>query len=67
MIKFVESKNLGTPPAGRVGRRTAGRLGGAGRQDGTPTDRLGQETTVPRAFQGIEDNCPEQLFGSTNK
>ena len=24
-------------------------------------------TTVSRFFQGIENNCPEQLYGSTNK
>ena len=45
--------------------RAAGQ-GGAG-QDGTPTDWFAQETTVPRALQSIEDNCPGHLFGSTNK
>ena len=43
----------------------AGR-GGAG-QNGTPTDRLAQETSDPRNLQGIEHTCPERLFRSTNK
>ena len=46
---------------GRVGagRRMAG-------PEGTSTFRLAQETCVPRAHQGTEDNCPERLFASTN-
>ena len=41
-----------------AGRRMAG-------PEGTSTVRLAQETFVPRAHQGTEDNCPERLFGST--
>ena len=33
--------------------------GGAGRD----ADECTQETTVPLALQGIEDNCPERFFG----
>ena len=43
-------------------RRTAGRLGGAG-----PAGLFAQDTNVPRALEGIEDNCLERLFESTNK
>ena len=55
--KFVESKTL--THNGRVGSGGARRGGWAGQawQDGTPT---GQDTTGPRALQGIEDNCLEQ-------
>ena len=49
-----------------LGRRTVGRRSGAG-QDGTPTERFAQETTVFHTFQGIEDKCLERLSGSTNK
>ena len=56
------------PWAGRGGAAPGGAtgLGWAG-QDGTPTGRFAQEATVPVALQGIENNCPECLFGSTNK
>ena len=63
---YCRIQNPSIARAGRVGRCTAGRRGWAG-QDGTPTDRSAKETTVPRTFQGIEGNCPERLFGSTNK
>ena len=36
------------------------------RQNGMPTDRFAQETNDHLASQGIEDHCPELLFGSTN-
>ena len=55
-------QNPDTPRASRVARRTAGRLGGAG-----SAGLFAQDTNVPRDFGGIEDNCPERLFGSTNK
>ena len=53
---------------GRVGsgRRTAGLWGGVGRV-GTPAGVSAQETTDTLAVQGFDDNCPERLFGSTNK
>ena len=44
----------GGPGQGSTGG--AAGQGGAG-QDGTPTGRFDQETTVPVALQGIEDNC----------
>ena len=46
--------------------RTAGRRGGAG-QDGTPTKRFAQETSVPRTLRGIENTSPERLSRRTNK
>ena len=54
---------------GRVGSGGARRgvCAGRARQDGTPTGMFAQETTVTRSLQGIEDNCPEHLFGSTDK
>ena len=56
---------------GRLGRGGGwrggwARRGGAG-QDGTPMGRSAQEMTDPLARKGIEDNCPERLFGSTDK
>ena len=62
-------QNTNIPRAGRGGAANgeAARRGGAG-QDGTPTGRFAQEKTVLFvAFQGIVDNCPERLFGSTEK
>ena len=63
----VESKNGhttgGSGPAAHGG--AAGR-GGPGRM-GRRRVLFAQNTTVPRARQGIEDNCPEHLFGRTNK
>ena len=59
-------QNPDTPRVGSGGARRGGWAGRA-RQDWTPTGLFAQDTTVPRALQGIEDNCPEQLFGSTNK
>ena len=32
----------------------------------TPTGRFSQETTVPLALQGIDDNCHDRLFSKTN-
>ena len=54
--------------AGRVGAAhgQAAGWGGAG-QDGTPTNRFAQGTTVSSTRQGIEHTCPERLFRSTNK
>ena len=67
MLLFVETKTR--THYGRVGSRGAQRGGWArrARQDGTPTGFSAQDTTVPRVLQGIEDNCPEHLLGSTNK
>ena len=64
---LVESKTR--THHGRVESGGARRGGWAGRarQDGTPTCLFAQDTTVPRALQGIEDNRPEHLFGSANK
>ena len=47
-------QNPDIPRAGLVGR-TAGRGGGA-RQDGTPTEQIANETSVPRNPQCIEQN-----------
>ena len=65
--RFVESKTR--KHHGRVGSGGARRGGWAGRarQGESPTGLIAQDTTVPRALQGIEDNCPEHLLGSTNK
>ena len=54
---------------GRVGSGGAQRGGWArrARQNGTPTGLSAQDTTVTRVPQGIENNCPEHLFRSTNK
>ena len=54
---------------GRAGRAAHGGVAGrsGARQFGTPTDPFAQKTTDHPAPQGIEDNCPERLFGSTNK
>ena len=46
---------------GRVGSgRPAGQRGGAG-QGGTPTEQFAQETSGPRAFQGMDDKSPDHL------
>ena len=62
--------NCSIKPAESKTRTYYGRVG-AGRRmagpEGTSTVRFAQETSVPRAHQGNEDNCPERLFGSTNK
>ena len=64
-------QNPDIPQAGRVGAPggAAGR-GRAGRRmagsEETSTVRFAQETSVPRAHLGNEDNCPERPFGSTN-
>ena len=66
-IEPVESKTrTHHERVGSGGARWGGWAGRA-RQDGTPTGLSAQDTNVPRALQGIEDNCPEHLFGSTNK
>ena len=61
-------QNPDIPQAGRGGAAHGGAAmrDGAG-QDGTSTGRFAQETTDPLALKGIEDNCPERLFASTNK
>ena len=66
MICRIQKPDI--PRAGRGGAAHGGAAGrgGAG-QDGTPTGRFAQEPTVHLAPQGIEDNCPERQFGSTNK
>ena len=62
----IQSQHI--PRACRVGAAHGGAAGrGGSGQDGTPTDRFAQETTVPRTLQGIEQTCPERLFRSTNK
>ena len=66
---LVESKTRTYVPRAGGGGAAHGEAagpGGAG-QDGMPAGRFAQETTDPLAYQGIEDNCPERLFGSTNK
>ena len=55
-----------TGESGRGSARQGGRRGGAG-QDGKPTGRFAQETTVPLASQRNVDNCPEFLSGNKNK
>ena len=46
------------PQAGRGGAAHGGAAGpGRAGQDGTPTGRFAQETTVPLARQCIEDTC----------
>ena len=45
----------GARRSGGAGRGRAGQ--GGAEQDGTPTDRFAQETTVPVALPGIEDNA----------
>ena len=63
--ELVESKTQ--TYHGRVASgRTAGRRSGTA-QDGTPTERFAQETSVPRTPQGIEDTSPERPPRSTNK
>ena len=61
-------QNPDIPLADRFGAAQSGAAGRGGTgQDRTPTGRFAQDTTVPLAPQGIEDNCPERLLGSTNK
>ena len=59
------------PDIQRAERFGAAQSGAAGRsgtgQDRTPTGRFAQDTTDPFAPQGIVDNCPQRLLGSTNK
>ena len=55
-----------TGGSGRPGARRAAGRGRAG-QDGMPTGRFAQETTVPLAPSTVEDNCFERPPGSTNK
>ena len=71
-VKFFMQGMSGKNPAiPRVGRfraahgRPAGQ-GGAG-QGGRPTDRFGQETTDPFAFESTVHNCAKQNFKSTNE
>ena len=61
-------QNPDIPRTGRGGaaHREEASWGGAGR-DRTPTCRFAQERTDPLLLQGVEDNCPERLFGGTNK
>ena len=47
----------------RLLRRSECRMAGPKR---TSTVRLAQEISVPRAYQGTEDNCSERLFGRMN-
>ena len=61
---LVESKTQTYHERFGSGGRTAGQ---DGVYSGTPTGRSAQKSTVPLAPQGIEDNCRERLFGSTNK
>ena len=63
---YVESKTR--KHHGRVGSGSTQRSGWARRvqQDG-PTGFSAQDTTVTCVLQGIEDNCLEHHFGSTNK
>ena len=62
-------QRLSSPPAESKTRTYHGRVG-AGRcmagPEWTSTVRFAQETSVPRAHQGTEDNCPESFFGSKN-
>ena len=61
-------QNPDIPRAGQGGAAHGNALGrGGARQDRTPTVRSAQEKTILLAPQEIEDNCPEGLFGSTNK
>ena len=64
----VDSKTRTYHGRDGAGRRTACR-GGAGREgagrDPDGSARLGD--TRPSCLQGIEDSCPKNLFGSTNK
>ena len=57
-INTCRIQNLDIPQAGRVGAAPGGAAGrgGAG-QDGRPTERFAQGTTVPRTAQGIKHNC----------
>ena len=68
-IQNPDIRTTGGSRRGAARRSGTVRQSGAG-QDGTATGRFAQETTVPPApqgFQGIENNNPELLFGSTNK
>ena len=66
LLKLVESKTRTNYRPVGSGRRTAGRRGGAG-LDRTGRRRVDLAKRQPSALQRIEDNCPERLFGSTNK
>ena len=61
-------QNPDIPRAGRGSAAHGGAAGwgGAG-QNGTPTVRFAQETTVPLTPQTIEENLPGRASGSTNK
>ena len=69
-IKSNQTCRIQNPDIPRAGRLGAARGGVAGRggagYSGTPTGRSDQ-STVLLAPQGIEHNCRERLFGSTNK
>ena len=61
-------QNLDIPRERRDGAAHGGTAGRGGTvQDGTPTNRFAQETTVPRTLQGIEQTCPERFLRGTNK
>ena len=67
-IFICRTQNPEIQQAGRcvAAHGEAARQGGAG-QNGTPTDRFAQETTVHPALQGIEDNCPERFSEARTK
>ena len=59
--------NLFVPP-NRDGAAHDGTAGlGRDAQNGTPTKRFAQETTVPRILQTIVKYPPGRVSGSTNK
>ena len=66
--KFCLIRNSDISRAGRgaAAHGEAAGQGGAG-QDGTPTDRFAQETTVPAAYRGIEDNVLNHLSEARTK
>ena len=59
-------QNTDTPRAGRVGRRMAERLGGAGPAGWDADGFVRAGHNRPSSLQGIEDNCPEHFFEGTN-
>ena len=56
--KTTRGRNPNATALIELGGARWGGWAGRAQQDGTPTGLFAQETTLPRATQGMDDNCP---------